>query len=197
MKNLIGTNNPGKIDQYIRIFKKYMPELELVTLNDLNIISKTEEDADNLIDNAKKKAEYYAKISDLLTIADDTGLFIDALNGEPGLHAKRWHDGTENDRCVKILERMKDIPEEKRTCSYRGAVAVYDPEKLEFFTSETIEPGKIAFKLVEAGGFGYDSIFIATNFNKYYSELTNDERDSISHRTAGIKKFAEHLKNKL
>lgn len=197
MKILIGTSHKGKIGQYLRIFKKFMPGAELITIDDLNITSETEEDADNLVDNAKKKAKYYAEISGLLTIADDTGLFIDALNGEPGLHAKRWHDGTENDRCVKILERMENIPEEKRNCSYQGAVAVYDPGKFEFFTSETIEPGRIAFKMAGDGGFGYNPIFIATNFNKYYSELSDDERDSISHRTAGIKKFAEYLKNKL
>jgi non-canonical purine NTP pyrophosphatase (RdgB/HAM1 family) len=195
MKILIGTSNQGKIDQYLRIFKKHMPEAEPVTLSELKITQDVDEDADNLPDNAKKKAEFYGEKSGMLAIADDVGLYIDALGGEPGIHAKRWHNGTENDRCVKILERMENIPEEKRTCSYRGAVAVYNPQEKTYFTSETSEPGKIASKVVEAGGFGYDSIFIATNFNKYYSELSDDERDSISHRTVGIRKFSKRLKN--
>jgi XTP/dITP diphosphohydrolase len=194
MKILIGTSHQGKIKQYLRIFQKYMPEVELVTLNELNIADEPEESADNLLDNAKKKAQFYGEKSGMLAIADDTGLFIDALNGEPGIHAKRWHNGSENDRCQKILDKMKDVPEKSRKCYYRGAVAVYDPQKKTYFTSETSEPGKIAFKIVEVGGFGYDPIFIATNFNKYYSELSDDERDSISHRSNGIKKFAEYLK---
>jgi XTP/dITP diphosphohydrolase len=195
MKILIGTSHPGKIKQYFRIFKKFMPEMELITLNDLNITNEPEEDADNLLDNAKKKAQFYGKASAILTIADDTGLFIDALGGEPGIHAKRWHEGSENDRCQKILERMENVPEKARICYYKGAVAVYDPVKNEFNLCETSEPGTIAHKMVESGGFGYDPIFIAINFNKYYSELSDDERDAINHRTAGIKKFAKHLKD--
>lgn len=194
MKILIGTNNQGKIDQYFRIFQKFMPEAELVTLAELKIMQDVEEDADNLLDNAKKKARFYGEKSGMLAIADDTGLFIDALGGEPGIHTKRWHSGSENYRCQKILEKMKDVTETSRECYYKGAVAVYNPTNKELITSETSEPGKIAFKMVEAGGFGYDPIFIATNFDKYYSELSDDERDSISHRTAGIRKFAEYIK---
>jgi len=193
MKILIGTNNKNKLKQFRRIFSNLGSDIELVSLADVDITDDVEEDADNLLDNAKKKAKFYAEKSGLLTLADDTGLFVDPLNGEPGVHAKRWHDGTELERCHKLLERLRDIPEEKRTCRYTGVLSVYNPEKKEFWNYENNLEGTIAFEPLGTGGFGYDPIFISTAFNEYYSQLTDAERDSISHRGTGIKELIKHL----
>lgn len=189
MKILIGTNNENKLTQFQRIFRNFGSDIELVSLREAGIMDDVEEDEDNLLANAKKKAQFYADVSGMITLADDTGLFIDALGGEPGVHAKRWHDGTEKDRYLKILERMKDVPKEKRTCRYTGVLAVYNPESKELWTHQSDLEGTIADEPMEANGFGYDPIFISTAFNKYYSQLTDEERDSISHRGLGIKKF--------
>lgn len=194
MKILIGTNNKNKLAQFKRIFKNLNSGFELLSLDDARIIDEVEEDADNLLDNAKKKAKFYTEKSSILTLADDTGLFVDALNGDPGVHAKRWHKGSEKDRYLKILELMKNIPEEKRTCRYTGVLVVYDPIKKEFWTFENDLEGIIADKPKKSSGFGYDPIFISTKFNKYYSELTDLERDSISHRGLGIKEFLSYIK---
>ena len=165
----------------------------LFSLRDLNISDDVEEDRDNLLENAKKKAKYYSERSNRLTLADDTGLFIDKLGGQPGVHAKRWHAGTENDRNVKILEMMAAVPKEQRACRYTGVLALYNPENKEFWTYENNLEGTIADEAFGTGGFGYDPIFISTQFNKYYSQLSDEERDSISHRGLGIKELLNYL----
>lgn len=194
MKILVGTNNENKLAQFKRIFGNLGSDIELVSLREAGISGDVEEDGDSLLENAKKKAEFFGEESRILTLADDTGLFIDALGGEPGVHAKRWHAGTEKDRCMKILDKMKDVPAEKRTCRYVGVLAVYDPKTKEFWAYEGALEGLIANEPVESSGFGYDPIFISTAFNKYYSQLSDDERDSISHRGLGIRELLSKWK---
>jgi XTP/dITP diphosphohydrolase len=188
MKILIGTNNENKLKQFRRIFRNLGSDMALVSLKDVGIIDDVEENEDSLLENAKKKAKFYAEKSNLLTLADDTGLFVDALNGEPGLHAKRWHDGTELDRCHKLIERLKDIPEEKRTCRYTGVLAVYNPETKEFWNYENNIEAVISNDFKGDLGFGYDPIFKLEN-GKHYAELADEDRDAISHRGLGIKKY--------
>lgn len=192
-KILIGTNNKDKLKQFLRIFRKLNADVELLSLRDLGITDDIEENSDNLLDNAKKKAKYYGEKSKMLTLADDTGLFVDALNGEPGVHSKRWHFGTDKDRYIKILGRMKNIPKEKRTCRYTGVLVVYDPKMKEFWTYQNNLEGRIADEPVEANGFGYDPIFICAEYDKYYSQLTDTERDVISHRGPGLKELLQYL----
>lgn len=106
MKILIGTNNENKLKQYERLFDDLVIGVEVFSLKDLSITDDVAEDADNLLDNAKAKAKFYAEKSGLMAVADDVGLYVDALNGEPGIHAKRWHEGTEADRNNKLLELL-------------------------------------------------------------------------------------------
>lgn len=193
-KLLLGTNNKNKIKQFKRIFESLGSDVELVTLDDLNINDDVDEDADNLLDNAKKKAKYYGNISGIISLADDTGLFIDALNGEPGIHAKRWHAGTDEDRYIKILERMINVTDNKRTCRYTGVLAVYNPKTNKFWTYQNDLEGVIAKEPRVKNGFGYDPIVIITKVNKYYSELSHEERDSLSHRGRGAAEFVKKIK---
>jgi len=194
MKILIGTNNQNKLAQYRRSLKENLPATEILSLTDLGITLDVEENGDSLMHNAKKKAREYADLSGILTVADDTGLFIDALGGEPGLHAKRWAAGSDKDRCLKILERLKDVPKEERTARYDAVVACYDPEKKKFYTARTIVEGHIGEELKGKNGFGYNSIFFVEKFGKKFAELTNGEIDSISHRTVGMREIIDKLK---
>ena len=193
MKILIGTNNENKLKQFARIFRNLSSDIELVSLKDISITDDVEEDENSLLNNAKKKAQFYGEKSKMLTLADDTGLFIDALNGEPGIHAKRWHEGTEKERYLKILEKMKDIPEEKRTCRYTGVLAVYNPEEKSFWIFENNIEGAIANEPLEKSGFGYDPIFISTHYDKCYSQMSDAERDAISHRGVGARELIKHF----
>lgn len=191
MKILIGTNNQNKLAQYRRSLVKIIPDWEIVSLAEAGIDFDVEEDGDNLLHNAQKKAREYAEMSGLLAIADDTGLFVDALGGEPGIHAKRWASGTGHDRCVKLLERVKEIPEEKRTAQYRAVVAGYDPKDKKFYIAETTVDGLIVDGIKGENGFGYDPIFFVNRFGKRFAEMSVEEIDSISHRTTGAKKVME------
>lgn len=194
MRILIGTNNKNKLKQFRRIFNNLDSDAEILSLEETGIKDDVEEDGASLLDNAKKKAKYYAEKSGLPTIADDTGLFVDALNGEPGIHAKRWHTGSEKEKYLLILNRMKNVPNDKRTCRYMGSLAFYNPGNQEFWTYEKGMEGKIAREPHDVGGFGYDAIFISSDFNKYYSELTDEEKDKILHRTLGIRELIKYLK---
>lgn len=195
MKILIGTNNKYKLAQYKRTFDELGLNVEVLSLADAGITLDVEEDGDNLLHNAKKKAQEYAELAGIPAIADDTGLFVDALGGEPGIHAKRWAEGSDRDRCIKIIERLRDIPLDKRTCKYDGVVTLYDPKKKKFYASQIAVDGLIMDELKGENGFGYDPIFFVKKFGKRYAELTNEEIDSISHRTNGAKKVIEEYLN--
>jgi len=191
-KILIGTNNPNKFKQFKAAFKKYAPEIKILNPADLGITEDVEEDGDNLLDNAKKKAQFFAEKSGLITMGDDTGLFVDALNGEPGLHSKRWHEGTDIERNHKMIERLKGI--ENRKARYIGVLAVYDPETKEFWNYEGRVEGEIADEFRGWNGHGYDAIFKTDHFGKHYAELSDEEESQISHRYRGVKAFIEYLK---
>ncbi|MFA5355512.1 MAG: non-canonical purine NTP pyrophosphatase [Candidatus Paceibacterota bacterium] len=192
MKILIGTNNKNKLGQFERIFKSLDDTLELFSLADLNITDDVEEDSEDLLENASKKARYYGEKSGLPTLADDTGLFIDALDGEPGTHSKRWLSGSDRDRYLKVLERMEGVPREKRTCRYRGALAFYSPGK-DLWTYQQDLEGVISPVFKEGKGFGYDPIVLVNN--KYYSDYTEEEKAQISHRGMGARELLKHLTN--
>ena len=191
MKILIGTNNENKFNQFKRVFNNLNPDIDLCSLKELGIADEVEEDSENLLDNAKKKAKYYGEKSGMLTLSDDLGFFVDALDGEPGTHAKRWHLGTDRERYIKILEMMKNMPEEKRTCRYKSALAVYNPTKKDFWVYEQDLEGKIANEPRKGNGFGYDPIVLING--KYYSEFTDEKRYKVSHRGLGVKELLKYL----
>lgn len=187
MKILIGSNNENKLRQFRRMFGKFMSEAEILSLNDVNIYDDVSEDKDTLLENAVKKAEYFGNKSGLVTLADDTGLFVDVLGGEPGMHAKRWHSGTERERNLKLIERLKNIPENKRTCRYIGVLAVYNPKNKKIWTYEGKTEGWISNEFKGTSGFGYDQIFKTKAYGgRHYAELNHMEKDLISHRGMGI-----------
>jgi len=196
MDILIGTNNEGKLRQFKRIFEKSSKEIRVFSLSDLNIQDDVEEDADNLLDNARKKAKYYAEKSGKITLADDTGLFVDALNGEPGIHSKRWCEGSDKERNEKLLARLKNVPEKERTCRYVGVVATYNPQNGKSWETEEKMEGTISDDFRGENGFGYDQIFeVKGCLGKHLAELSGEEKDQISHRGKGVRKFVKNLDN--
>jgi XTP/dITP diphosphohydrolase len=193
MKILIGTNNKNKLSQYLRTLEKKNSDMEVLSLADVGIDLDVEEDGDSLLHNAKKKAKEYAELSGIVTIADDTGLFVDALGGEPGIHAKRWATGNDRDRCLKIIERLRDVPASERKAKYEAVVACYDPTQKKYYISKSEVRGHIVDELKGENGFGYDSIFWVEKFGKRFAELTEKEIDLISHRTIGTKEILDKL----
>jgi len=195
MKILIGTTNENKFNQFSHIFDKFTQAVELFSLLDFDISDDVEEDGETLMENAKKKAMFFAQRSGLITLSDDTGLFVDALGGAPGINAKRWHAGTDKERCLKLIEKLRDIPEKERTCRYIGAIAVYDPSSAKFFEHQSTVEGYITNDFRGEAIFGYDQIFHSIYFDKNYAQLSEDEKMQLSHRGLGVDEFLKYMKN--
>ena len=193
-KLLIATTNPGKLKE-IKNALIDLP-LKLLTLKNLQIIDEVIEDGQTFEENAIKKAWFYSQKSGLITIADDGGLEIDALNGEPGVKSKRWADGQENPTDERLIEytldRLKKIPKEKRGAQLRTVVALAFPSG-EIFTSEGKIRGMIAEKPAEkwTRGYPYRALLYLPQIKKFYNEeeLNKKERKKYAHRVQALKKL--------
>lgn len=181
MQLLIATHNRGKLREYAELLKGL--SFDLVTLDDIGIREDVEEPADTLRENAKLKAEEYARRSGVLTLADDSGLEVDALGGEPGVHSKRYAGDNKSDaeRNEFLLAKLKDVPREKRTARFRCAIAIADPDGHEWSSEGTCE-GEIAFEPRGEFGFGYDPLFIVRERGMRMAELPTADKNRVSHR---------------
>ncbi|MFC1623437.1 non-canonical purine NTP pyrophosphatase [Patescibacteria group bacterium] len=193
MKILIATGNKGKLDQFKRIFDYLGSDIELLSLKDVGIFDDVSEDQETLLGNARKKAKFYAEKSGLPALSDDFGIFVDALGGFPGVHSKRWLEGSDEDRCHAIIEKLKDFSREEWTAKYIGAVVLYDPEKEEFWENEHILEGSVSGDFSDSGSFGYDPIFVPVGGDKCLADVSDAERDFMIHRGVGIKTLLEYL----
>jgi len=190
-KILLATSNEGKIKQLKEFFKTQ--PVEVVSLLDLaEKIEPPEEPFDSLEFNALLKAKYYSEKTGLTTLADDSGLFIDALDGWPGVHSARVADSAEG-RIQIVLEKMNG--QKDRTARFRAVLAFYDPtEKIQFLSSGETE-GEVTGEPVQStGGFGYDPIFFAKDAGKTYSQMTTEESNKWSHRGKALNKMEYFLK---
>lgn len=197
MKIVIATHNKDKFKELYFGLKSL--NVELLSLNDFPGIGEIIEDGDTLEANALIKARTVYKLTSLPTISDDTGLSVDALNGAPGVYSARY--AGENcsylDNVNKMLSEMKNISENKRGANFTTVMAYVDG-KGELL-AEGVVKGVIANKIKGIGGFGYDSIFYVYNKGKTFSEMTIEEKNSVSHRSKAINdlksKLATYLTN--
>ena len=184
---VIASGNKGKIKEAQEILR----EFKIISMEELGIEIDVEEDQNTFEGNAIKKAKEIAKkLSGKMCIADDSGIQIECLDGFPGVFTKRWHKGTDRERNLAIIEKLKGIPREKRQIRFVTAIALSDGK-------ETIcEIGNIKGFVAEAprgkNGFGFDEIFELEN-GKTLAELTQEEKNKISARKIAL----ENLKNKL
>jgi len=195
MQILIATNNRHKVNEIKKILSNN--KFELLTLSNLNIDIEVEEDKDTLEGNALKKAEEMYKVARIPTIADDTGLFVEALDGEPGVFSSRYagENATYDDNCQKLLKSIKNIPEENRKAYFQTVVCFYESEN-KYYLFEGTCKGRITTEKYGEKGFGYDPIFIPDGFDKTYAEMIEDEKNSISHRGKAFKKAGQFLLKK-
>lgn len=201
-KLLIATTNPGKLAE-IKRFLSDVP-VELVGLKDIGITDSPEETGISFEENAILKAKYYAKESGLPTIADDGGLEVDALHGEPGVKSHRWiHDDREDEDEELIqytLDRMKDVSDDNRGAQLRLVLALVMPDG-EVFTAEEKVRGIIPKKPSDARhkGFPYRSLLYLPEINKYYNhdELTVTETETYNHRKKALEILKPILKLKV
>lgn len=157
-KLLLATNNTGKVHEYQSLLTGI--PWELTTPKQQGIQLEVEETGSSFEENARLKALAFARASGLLTLADDSGLEVDALNGEPGIRSSRYagEGASDADRVNFLLNKLKDVPEEKRTARFRCVIALAWPDgRIEYFTG-TCE-GSITFTPKGEEGFGYDPVF--------------------------------------
>lgn len=193
---LIATRRKGKIKEIKEILKDL--GFKLLTLEDINF-PKTEpkEDGKTFAENAVIKAKFYGKKSGFLTLADDSGLEVDALPGKLGVNSKRYAKGSDEDRNKKLLKEMEGIEKERRKARFVSTVALFNPktDKLKIF--EGVCQGKIALKPKGIYGFGYDPLFIVEGLNKHFAQLTLEEKNRVSHRTKALRKVKKYLENEI
>ena len=180
-KLLLATNNRAKVREYQSLLQD-LP-LELVTLAELGIITVVDEVGESLEENARLKATLLAAESQLLALADDSGLEVDALGGEPGVVSARYagENASDVDRINRLLSRLKDITWEKRQAKFRCVIAIATPDgQTELFSGEC--RGIITFEPSGEGGFGYDPVFYLPQLGKTMAELPLEVKNRISHR---------------
>ena len=190
---LLGTNNKAKVHEY-RSLLKDIPYY-LFTLAERGITTEVDEVGGSLEENARLKAIALSAESQLLTLADDSGLEVDALGGEPGpLSARYAGEGASNkERIDFLLSRLGDVPWDKRTARFRCVIAIAKPDgEVEFCSGEC--PGIIAFEKKGTHGFGYDPVFYLPELGKTMAELSLDEKNRVSHRGQAAQKAYGILK---
>jgi XTP/dITP diphosphohydrolase len=184
---LIASTNPGKLREIADILEGFPGQLILPA--DLGIQLSVEETGETYRENAALKARAYCKASGQVTLADDSGLEVDALDGKPGLHSARYvikPGATDADRRGALLENLKGKPR-PWTARFRCSVAVVSPNgKLEFFDGHV--EGEIWPEERGANGFGYDPIFYLPNLGRTMAELTDSEKNHLSHRGIAVEK---------
>jgi XTP/dITP diphosphohydrolase len=190
---LLATNNQGKVRELVKLLGD-LP-FNVLSLQDFPEIGEIEEDGETFADNALIKARTAAGISRLLTLADDSGLEVDALQGRPGVHSARFAGEPKDDNAnnAKLLELLRDVPSEQRTARFKSVIAVVAPSGEEFLTEGACE-GVIGFAPKGTEGFGYDPLFFVIEFDKTFSELTLEEKNSISHRGKALRAALEILR---
>lgn len=191
-KLLLATNNQAKVREY----KSLLPDLpyQLVTLAEQGINAIVSEVGESLEENARLKASILAEKSQLLTLADDSGLEVDALGGEPGRLSARYagEGASDRDRVNYLLARLKGVPWEKRSAHFRCVIAVATPDgKVELCSGEC--RGMITFVSRGEQGFGYDPIFYLPELGKTMAELPLELKNQVSHRGKAARQVYQAL----
>lgn len=195
MTFLIATNNQHKLLEMQRILSPL--GIGTLSLKAAGVdLSGVEETGQTFEENAYIKARAAFLLSGMPVIADDSGLIVDALNGEPGVYSARYsgENATDAKNIEKLLSKMKNIPEEQRTARFVCAICCIFSQTDKIFASGACE-GKIAFSTLGESGFGYDPVFIADGVRSF-AQLSETEKDSISHRGKAFHQLAEMLKQK-
>jgi len=194
MRLLIATRNEGKKAEYAALLAD--PEIELLTLKDLGIEMEVEETGHTYAENALLKARAYAAASGMITLADDSGLEVDALGGEPGVRTARYGgEGlSDEERYLLLLEKLRGVPPERRTARFRCVIALVHPDGREVLLEGTCE-GRISEEPRGQEGFGYDPVFFLPELNCTMAELPAEAKNRISHRARAARQAREVLRH--
>ncbi|OIO14455.1 non-canonical purine NTP pyrophosphatase, RdgB/HAM1 family [Candidatus Gottesmanbacteria bacterium CG11_big_fil_rev_8_21_14_0_20_37_11] len=190
-KILIATKNQDKITEILDLLSDI--NMKLISFQDIDFNENIEETGRSFQENAVIKALTAGRKTKITTLAEDSGLEIDALGGRPGIYSARYKDGSDMDRCMKILCEMKNISKEKRTARFITIVAIYEPLTEKVVTFEGMSEGYITDKPLGKNGFGYDSIFYNFALKKTNGQAKLAEKNKVSHRSEAILKAKQFL----
>lgn len=191
---LVASTNPGKLAELQAMLEA---NVEWVSLADFPDVGEVVEDGETFAENARKKAIGYARATNLWAIADDSGLVVDALDGEPGVRSARYSDSQpENEQrsavdhrnMEKVLKRLNGVPQERRTARFVCRLCLANPNEVLIETEGTLE-GLITTKQLGRQGFGYDPIFFVPHLNKTVAQLSREQKNAISHRGNAIRRL--------
>ena len=190
---IFATKNKGKIREINAILADM--DVNIVSMEDAGIHIDVVEDGTTFEENAMKKAVEIMEASGKITLADDSGLEIDYLDKAPGVYSARFlgEDTPYPEKFKVILEKLKDVPEEKRTARFVSCIAAAFPDGRKLLSYDTVE-GRIAYEAKGENGFGYDPIFYVPEKGKHMAELSPEEKNAISHRGKALRKMKELLK---
>ncbi len=194
MKFVIATGNPGKVKDFNLILS--MMGHEAVSLKEMGIECDIEETGETFKENSYIKAKAIYDIVKLPTIADDSGLCVDALDGAPGVYSARYGGEGLDDRgrCIKLLEEMKN--EENRKAWFKSAICCILNDDIKIEVEGECE-GTLLYEITGENGFGYDPLFYVEKFKKTFGEVSKEEKNEISHRRKAMDKLKEELKKVL
>jgi XTP/dITP diphosphohydrolase len=189
---LLASQNPGKLNE-MRLLVAGMP-FRVVGPREIGIVEAPEETGTSFLENAAIKALAYARLSGLLTVADDSGISVDALGGEPGLYSSRFggENASDAERNRLLLEKLRGLPHERRGAHFTSAVVVAGEGRLLFEAQESVH-GFIAEEVRGANGFGYDPLFFYPPFGRTFGEVGREEKDRVSHRGKAFARLREFL----
>lgn len=194
MKILLASHNKNKIAELETLLKTVCADAEVVSLSDAGFTGEIVEDGTTFEENALIKARTGARLG-YITVADDSGLMVDALGGAPGVYSARYagEDGNTEKNNAKLLAALQGVPQDKRTAHFVSVVACVFPDGREDIVVRGECPGEILTSPRGKTGFGYDPLFWYAPFRKTYAEMTAEEKNSISHRGAAMQAFAKEF----
>lgn len=194
MKVLLASHNKGKIAELQALLSGFAADVEVVSMKDIGFDDDIVEDGNTFEENALIKARVGASLG-YITVADDSGLMVDALGGEPGVRSARYAgeecDNVKNNQ--KLLNELDGLPYEQRGARFVSVVACVFPDGKSDIITRGECSGVILTEYKGDGGFGYDPLFYYPPMDKTYAEMTADEKNSISHRGIAMKKFAKEF----
>lgn len=190
---LIATRNQKKMPGLIEGLKGV--PFKIISLNDTSLPADftVEEPGSTYEAHAAIKAFTYGKRANILTLAEDSGIEVEALGGWPGVHSATFLPGTDRDRLNALLEKMKDIPEGKRQALYRSTIAIYDPQSDKIRFAEGITRGSILKESRGDDEFGYNPVFFSDDLLKCFGEVPFEEKYAVSHRKRALDRAREAL----
>lgn len=193
MDIVLATRNKKKVEEISRILSGI--GINILTLDDFSSCPEVEEDKDTFEGNAIKKAVEIAKCTNKIAVADDSGLEVYALNGNPGVRSARYAGEKADDAAniEKLLKEMEGIPDEKRGARFVCCIALAFPDGEVVIFTGSVE-GRIASRPMGRMGFGYDPVFFSMGYDRTFAEMTPEEKDGLSHRGEALKRFKEYIK---